>query len=88
MKLMITITLTTELGSKGFITTVEVTYVRRCSSETNKLRYVHSIRGTPRDGTLIISKSKSSRLSYILVETVPLDDDKFKSINVTSVSGE
>ena len=48
-KFMITIELPKELGGEGFITTVEVTYVRRCSSVTNKLRYVHSIRGTPRD---------------------------------------
>ena len=46
---MITIALPLELGGKGLITTVEVIYVRRCSRETNKLRYVHSIRGTPRD---------------------------------------
>ena len=49
---MITIALPKELGGKGFITIVEVTYVRTCSSETNKLRYVHSIRGTPRDITI------------------------------------
>ena len=38
-----------ELGCKGFVTTVEVIYARRCSSETNKLRYVYSIVGTTRD---------------------------------------
>ena len=52
MKFMITIALPKELGGKGFITTVEVIYVRRSSSETNQLRYVHSIRGTPRDITI------------------------------------
>ena len=40
---MITIALPKERGGKGFITTVEVIYVRRCSSETNKLRHVHAI---------------------------------------------
>ena len=46
---MITIALPKELGYKGFVTTAEVTYARRCYSETNKLRYVHSIGGTSRD---------------------------------------
>ena len=45
---MITIAFPKELGYKGFVTTVEVTY-SRCYSETNKLRYVHSIEGTSRD---------------------------------------
>ena len=38
-------------------------------------------RGTSpsRNGKLTISKSKWSRLSQILVETIPLDIDKFKS---------
>ena len=44
---MITVALLKELGFKGFVTTVEVTYARRCSSET--LRYAHSIGGTSRD---------------------------------------
>ena len=43
---MITVALPKELGCKGFVTTVEVTCTRRCSSETNKLRNVHSIGGT------------------------------------------
>ena len=65
---MITVALPKELSWKGFTTTVEVTYARRCSSETNKLRYVHSIGGTWKDiaveeGKLTISKSKSSSLS-------------------------
>ena len=46
---MITEALHKELGCKGFITTAEVTYARRCSSETNKLRYAHSIGGTTKD---------------------------------------
>ena len=46
---MITVALPKELGCKGFVTAVEVTYARRCSSETNKRRYVHFIRGTSRD---------------------------------------
>ena len=48
---MITIARPKEFGGKVFITTAEVTSVGRCSSETNKLRYVHSLRGTPRDIT-------------------------------------
>ena len=46
---MITTALPKELGSKGFVTPFEATYVRRCSSETNKLGKIHSIRGMPRD---------------------------------------
>ena len=46
---MIMVALPKKLGCKGFVTTVEVTYARRCSSKTNKLRYVYSIGGTSRD---------------------------------------
>ena len=57
-----------EFGDWGFVTIIEVGYVRRCSSETNKLIYVHSIRGTPRDiaikeREINYIKIKSSRLS-------------------------
>ena len=45
---MITVALPKELD-KGFFTTVEIIYASRCSSETNKLRYIHSIGGTSRD---------------------------------------
>ena len=77
---MITIALPKELGGKGFITTAEVTYVRRCSSETNKLRYVHSIRDKPRDITI-----EEQEINYIKIKIVPfisnctIDIDKFKS---------
>ena len=63
---MITIALPKELGSKGLITTVEVIYVRRCSSETNKLGYVHSIRGTSRDITI-----EEQEINYINIKIVP-----------------
>ena len=46
---MITIALLKELGSWGFVPTIEVAYVRRCSSETNKPRYVNAIWCTSRD---------------------------------------
>ena len=32
-----------ELGGQGFVTTMDVAYVRRFSSETNKLGYVRGI---------------------------------------------
>ena len=51
-KFMITVALPKELGCKGFVTTVEVTYARRCSSKSNKLRYVNSIGDTSRDITV------------------------------------
>ena len=52
MTFMITIALLKELGGKRFITTVEVTYVRRCSKETN-FRNVRSIRGKPSQADLM-----------------------------------
>ena len=48
-KFMITVALPKEIGSKGFVTTVETTYATRCSSEMNTLRDVHSIGGTSKD---------------------------------------
>ena len=63
---MIAITLPKKLGGKGFITTVEVTYIRKCSSETNKLRFVHSIRYTPRDITI-----EEWEINYIKIKIVP-----------------
>ena len=88
---MITVALSKELGCKGFVTTVKVTYARICSSETNKLRYVHSIGGTSRDIAVEereINYIKIKIVPFIinLVETVPLDIDKFKSQNGASVS--
>ena len=63
---MITVALSTELGCKGFITTVEVAYARRFSSETNKLRYVHSIGGTSRDNAI-----EEREINYIKIKIVP-----------------
>ena len=63
---MITEALPKELGCKGFVTTVEVTYARRCSSETKKLRYVHSIGGTSRDIAV-----KEWEINYIKIKIVP-----------------
>ena len=48
--------------------------MRRCSEKANNLRYINTIRVTPRDIAIkereitIISKPKSSRLSYIFVQ--------------------
>ena len=74
---MIPITLLKMFGSKEFVTIIEVSNMRRCSGKANKLRYIYTIRGTLRDiaikdRKLTISKLKSSRLSYIFVETIPL----------------
>ena len=87
---MITIALFKELSGYGFVT-VEVTNVSRCSSETNKLRYIHSIRGTPRDIAINereINNIKIVPFSSILTETVPLDMDQFKSKHGASISEE
>ena len=72
---------------------VEVTNARICSSETNKLRYVHSISGTPRDIAI-----KEQEINYIEIEIVPfiinfrgnctLDMDEFNFENGASVSEE
>ena len=53
-------------ASECFVTTVDVTYARRCSSETNKLRYVHSIGGTSRDIAI-----EERGINYIKIRIVP-----------------
>ena len=63
---MITVDLPKELGCKGFVTTTEVTYARSFSSETNKLRYVHSIEGTSRDIAV-----EEREINYINIKIVP-----------------
>ena len=65
---MITVALPKELGCKGFVTTVEVVYARRCFSETNKLRYVHSIGGMSRD---IAVEERKINYMYIKIKIVP-----------------
>ena len=51
---------------KGFVTTDEVTYARGCSSETNKLRFVHSIGGSSRDIAV-----EEREINYIKIKIVP-----------------
>ena len=63
---MITIALFNELGSYGFIATIEVSNVRRCSSEPDKLRYIHSIRDTSRDIAV-----KELKIDNVKIELVP-----------------
>ena len=46
-KFKITIALSKKFGSKGFITVVKVMKICRSSGESNKLRYVYPIRGSP-----------------------------------------
>ena len=60
---MLKIALYKDFGGQGFVTTTEVTNVKRRPSETNKLRY-EIRRGTSssRNEKLNISKSKSSCL--------------------------
>ena len=63
----------------------------RCSGKTNELRDIDSIgcragNITIQNGKLTISKSKSSRLLSIWVETISLEIDKCKSKNAASVS--
>ena len=49
-KFKTTIALPKKFDSKGFITVVKVTKIRRSSGESNKLRYVYPILGTPLGG--------------------------------------
>ena len=46
-KFKITIAVSKKFGSKGFITAVKVTTILRSIGESNKMRYVYPIRGTP-----------------------------------------
>ena len=88
---MITIALLNELGSEGYVPTIEIAYVRRCSSEMNKLRYVNAIWCTSRD--VLIKKREINNIKIVpfiinLVETVLLEMDEFKFKNGASVSEE
>ena len=74
---MIPIALLKKFGSQECVTIIEVSNMRRCSGKANKLKYIYTIRGMSgtspsRNGKLTISKSKSSRLSYIFAETLSL----------------
>ena len=55
-----------KFGSKGFITVVKVIKIWRSSSESNKLRYVYPIWGTP--GDIAIQKKE---IDYIKIKIVP-----------------
>ena len=46
---MITTSLLKELGGSEFVTSIEVTNMRRCPGKASKLRYINTIKGTPRD---------------------------------------
>ena len=63
--IMIMVALPKEHGRKSFVTTVEVTYARRCSSEANKLRYVHSIGGTSRDIAFVERESNNIKIKIV-----------------------
>ena len=80
----ITIALPKKFGSKGFITVVRVirfeeALVNLISCDMYTLYEVRRGTAPSKKMKLTISKSKSSRLSYILVETVPLVLHRFKS---------
>ena len=59
----ITIALSKKFGSKGFITVVKVIKIWRSSGESNKLRYVYPIWGTP--GDIAIQKRE---IDYIKIK--------------------
>ena len=88
---MISISLSKKFCCQNFVTSIKVIDMTGHSSKTNKLRNINTKdveRGilTSRNGKFTISKSKSSRLSKILVLTKPSDKDKCQSKNETSVS--
>ena len=91
-KFKITNALSKKFSSKGFISTVKVIKIYRSSGESNVEMYTpyEVRRGTSpsRNGKWTISKSNSSRLASILVETVQLDIHRFKSQKGGSVSEE
>ena len=62
----ITITLPKKLGSKGFSTAIKISKIWRSSGESNKLRYVYPIWGTP--GDIAIQKRE---IDYIKIKIVP-----------------
>ena len=66
---MITIALLKELGSKGFVPTIEVAYVRRCSSETNKLRHVNAIWCTSRDVSINKREINNTKIKIVPILT-------------------
>ena len=62
-----------------------------CSSKANKLRYIHIIRGTPRDiaikaWEINYVKIKIALFIIYFIENIPLFTDKFKSKKGASVS--
>ena len=64
-KFKIIITLPEKFGSKGFITVVKVIKIWRSSSESNKLRYVYPIWGTP--GDIAIQKREIDYTKFKIV---------------------
>ena len=77
---MIAIALFKELTGYSFVTATEVTKVIRCFSETNTLRFIHSIRGSPTDVVI-------QEWDIVDIEIVPFTKifmDKFKSKNGAS----
>ena len=70
---------------------IEVIEMRRYSGKANTLRYINTIRGTPRDIVIKerkINNIKIKSIPFIIyfVETVSVWIDKFKSKKASSVS--
>ena len=59
--------------------------MQSCSGEANKLRYINTIRGTPR-GIAIKEREINHNAVYTFIETLSLLIDKFKSKNAASLS--
>ena len=59
------IALPKKFGRKGFITAVKVTKIWRSPGESNKLRYVYAIWGTP--GDIAVQKRE---INYIKIKVV------------------
>ena len=87
---MISISLSEKFCRQNLITSIKVIDMTGHSRKTNKLRNIKHHRMSneepSRNGRFTISKSKSSRLSKILVLKNPSDVHKCKSKNDASVS--
>ena len=79
---MIPIALMEKFTSQNFVTCIEVSHMTRHSSKSNTLRNLNTVRGrtgkvpVQKKRNLTMSKSKSSRLSYILDEANKFEIDK------------
>ena len=64
---MIPIDLLKEFGSLECVTIIEVINMRRCSGKANKLRYIYTTRGTPRDIAIMEMKINNIKIIPFII---------------------